>query len=313
MNNFAPLYRDVFKKTNGFMLNWPLGKSIRIGDFFALRYNKIAVVGNIYEPYFQLEIGDSFLMDLHKFESPVLEPYDLDELGWETFKPEDDIWRLKSGCFTNYCSNSFTKPHRKKEHSADVNVYSTHFPLPGGYFFSASDVHYHRMPHFKEIHKELVRRLTTEFYNFHKIFLVTDIARAKDFSLGVSATEKAELEISKLEYYNGDVIDIINDGGDFTIEKNHGLEDLILKREGGAIAFKAKKLGLSIKAKDTLIREIYATADRTLEKYAVELIDNELFHLFPKIEINPANANEFFHWSDMNLEDVELFLGGGLS
>lgn len=312
MNNYSQLYRDVFRKTNGFMLAWPLGRTMRVGDFFALRFNDIGLVGNIYEPYFQLSVSDTFAKDLLQFESPLLEPYDFKDLGWETFKPPKGMWELKNGCYTNYKSNRFTHKHKKKIMPADVNIFNTQFPLPGGYFFVANDVYYHRMPHFKDIHKELIRRLTTEFYNFNKIYLVTEVAKVSEFSLGVSAVENAELILSRSDFYNGGIMDLLKLRGTYEIEETYGLESLILNREGGAIAFRAKKMDLSIKAKDTLIREIYATADRDLEKYAVDLINNELFHLFPKIEINPSNANEFFHWSEMSLEDIEYFLGGSL-
>ncbi|WP_305982796.1 hypothetical protein [Roseivirga thermotolerans] len=313
MNNYAQLFRDLFRKTNGFMLNWPLGKTIRVGDFFTLRAGKISVVGNIYESYFQLSISDTFSKDLHRFEAPLLEPYDFDRMGWESFRPPEGMWNIMSGCYTNYQSKHLTKPHKKKLLPAEVNIYDTQFPLPGGYFFASSHPHYCRMPHFKEIHKELIRRLTTEFYNFHRIYLVTDVAAVKDFSVGVSAIENAVIQVSRPDYYNGNLIDLVNSEETFDVEKVFGMETLKLKHEGGGIAFRAKKMGLSIKAKDTLIREIFATKDRDIEKYAVELIDNELFHLFPKIEINPSNANEFFEWTDMSLEDIEYFLGGSLA
>lgn len=312
MNNYAQLYRDVFRKTNGFMLGWPLGRTLRIGDFFTLKYNNIGVVGNIYEPYFQLNISDTFNRDLPKFEAPLLEPYSKKGSEWQVFRPSYNLWSMKNGIYTNYKSNRFTHEHKRKEIAPEMNVFNTQFPLPGDYFFVANNVHYHRMPHFKEVHKELIRRLTTEFYNFNKIYLITEVAMVSDFSLGVSATEGAELLLSSGDYAHGDIIDLITSGEFYGVEKVYGLADLKFAEKGGAIAFKAKKMSLSIKAQETLIGEIYDTADHNIQKYAVDLIDNELFHLFPKIEINPANANEYFQWSNLALEDIEYFLGGNL-
>lgn len=308
-----PLYRDIFVKTGGFMLNWPFGRQIKIGDFFALRPGNIGVVGNIYDSYFQLSIKDTFDKDIYKFQAPVLEPYLNERGGWEVFKPEPHLWKLRNGCTSNYSSSEFVREHKRKIVAPKVNAYSTNLNSAGDFFFVSNDTKYLRMPHFRQIHKELIRRLTTEFYNFNKIYLVTEVAHVSDFSLGISRTENAELITSREEYFYGDIVDILAAKEDFTVQRVEGFDHLILNQEGGAIAFKAMKMGLSVKAKDILTQEIYNSADKEIRKYAVELIDNELFHLFPKIEINPANANEFFSWSEMALEDIEIFFGADLS
>jgi hypothetical protein len=307
------LYRDVFVKTGGFMLNWPFGRQVKIGDFFALRPGNIGIVGNIYDSYFQLSIKDTFDKDIYKFQAPVLEPYLDEKGGWEVFSPAPYLWTLRNGCTSNYSSDKFVREHKRKVVSPEVNTYNTNFCAAGDYFFVANETKYLRMPHFREIHKELIRRLTTEFYNFNKIYLITEVANVSDFSLGISRTENAELIISRDGYFNGDIVDILAANEDFNVERVDGLEHLILKQEGGPIAFRAMKMGLSVKAKDILTQEIYNSADKEIRKYAVELIDNELFHLFPKIEINPANANDFFSWSNMALEDIEIFFGAQLS
>lgn len=303
------LYRDVFVKTDGFMLNWPFGKSIKIGDFFALRPGHIGVVGNIYDSYFQIALKDDFEKDVYKFQAPVLEPYLDEKAGWQVYEPHEALWKLKSGCDTDYCSNKFVDQHRRRIEAADVNTYQTKFHLPGDYFFVANGVKYYRMPHFREIHKELIRRLTTEFYNFNKIYLVTEVANIDDFSLATSCGESSELVLSQGNFSSGGILELLGPEADYKVERTRGLDYVLLGQEGGSIAFKAMKMGLSLKAKDILIEEIYNSADKEIRQYAVELINNELFHLFPKIEINPANANEFFSWSNMALEDVELFLG----
>lgn len=107
-----PLYRSLFRKTGGFMLNWPFGKSIRVGDFFALRNGHVGVVGNIYESYFQLDLDDKFADDIYKFSSPVLEPFVMEDTGWEHFKPKESDWQVMSGCRTEYRSRRFLAESR---------------------------------------------------------------------------------------------------------------------------------------------------------------------------------------------------------
>lgn len=308
MNYIEPLYRSLFSQTSGYVLCWPFGRTIRIGDFFAIRPGTIDVIGNIYESYFQLNIKDTFAQDIYKFSSPVLEPFITKNTLWETFTPAKSLWRLSDECITDYESKQFLKPHKHKLLPAEVNKYSVGFKNEGSFFFQASDVTYVRMPHFREINKEIIRRLTTEFFNFNKIFLITEVAMVKDYSVGISRMEGAELVVSVDEYIDGSIVDLMASDKSFQVEKVKGLDYLKVRKEGGAIAFKAKKMDLSLKARDTLIRELYRSSEKEFQKYAVELMDNELFHLFPKIEINPGNANEFFEWTELTLEDVELFL-----
>jgi len=309
MKNLAHLYRALFRKTNGFVLNWPLGNHMKIGDFFAIRPRSIDVVGNIYERYFELDIKDTFADDIYRFSSPVLEPFvEKNDSLWEVFYPPKDHWQLLSNCYSDYKSNKMLEAHKRKIIAPDVNQFATQMRGKGSFFFDANNVHHYRMPHFKEIHKEVIRRLTTEFFNYHKIFLVTDVALVKDFSMGISREDSASLIVSMDDFFDGTILDLLSSDVPYTVERVEGVEHLKLQKPGGAIAFKAKKLDLSLKAREVLIREIYNSADKNIQKYATELMNNELFHLFPKIEINPGNANDFFEWSDLTLEDVEYFL-----
>ncbi|WP_421872476.1 hypothetical protein [Marinoscillum sp.] len=311
MKNLEPLYKTLFHNTNGFVLNWPIGKNVRIGDFFSMSDKRINVVGNIYDSYFQLDIKDKFASDIQSFAAPVLEPF-IESVGvWESFVPLPHIWQLEMGCDSNYLSKKMLTPHKKKVNPPEVNQYITTLSEPGSFFLVCKDVQYLRMPHFKAIRHEVIRRLTTEFFNFNKIFLITEIALIRELSYGVSKTDNAEVIFSLDTYPNGDLTDLLISEQPFDVERAVGLEHLKLRAKGGALAFKAKKMQLSLKARDILIREIAQSSEAQIQKYAVNLMDSELFHLFPKIEINPANANEFFEWTELSLEDVEHFLGMG--
>ncbi len=291
------------------MLNWPLGDRIRIGDFFTLSAGSFNVVGNIYESYFQLDITDEFARDIYRFSAPVLEPFVEANTAWEIFTPKKHIWQLSGGSSTDYESKQMLHPFKRKLSPPDVNKYVVSLNKAGSYFFNATDVQYVRMPHFKEIHKEVIRRLSTEFFNYNKIFLVTEVAHTRDFSAGISRMDDGCLVMSLDEFFNGGVLELLSSNFPITVEKTQGLEFLKLREEGGAIAFKAMKMDLSLKAREMLIREIHRSSEKDMKKYAVELIDHDLFHLFPSIEINPGNANDFFEWTQMTLDDLELFLG----
>lgn len=300
------LYREVFLHTNGFALNWPLDKNLRIGDFFMIRDNRIAVLGNIYEPYFQLDIADVFTLKKFNFSTPALAPYKREEENpWQTFKPQSSLWQFTRGSQGDYQSMRFGKEHKNDMEAPDYNAYRISFKGQGGFFFSAQDVIYHRMPHFNVIYKEVIRRLTAQLYNFNHIFLVTELATADHISVGVTSDLNAELVLSVDEYPGENLPELFKSDIPLKVEfsKNMGL--VKLREKIGPVGFRAQKLSLTTEAKDRIIENIYDSSDAHIDQYAIELIDNGLFQLFPKIEINPANATEFFQWREMTLQDIE--------
>lgn len=302
----ANLYRAVYLQTNGFALNWPLTKDLRIGDFFTIRDGRIAVLGNIYEPYFQLDVADIFKIERFRHATPALSPYEKKgEEPWQTFRPQPSLWHFSQGCYDNYESNRFGKIHKQNQEAPDYNAYRLYFSQPGSFFFAAKNVVYSRMPHFSTIYKEVIRRLTSQLYNFNRIFLVTELATPDYMTTAVSNEFNAELVLSVEDYPGENLTEFFSGDHPFKVELSRGMEMVQLKRKMNTMAFRAKKLELTTEAKDRIINNLYDSADPHIDQYAIELIDNGMFQLFPKIEINPANATEFFQWTDMSLEDIE--------
>ncbi|MEP0984330.1 hypothetical protein [Ekhidna sp.] len=115
--------------------------------------------------------------------------------------------------------------------------------------------------------------------------------------------------IENLSGHSMDILDLIHSGQDLTIEKANGFEYLKFHEGEVAIAFKALKISLSMKAKELTIKKIYESQDAEIRDRTVEIINNDLASIIPSIEFNPSNAGEFFEWRPMGLEDVEMFLG----
>lgn len=299
-------FKEVFIKTNGFALNWPLGKKLRIGDFFTIRNHRVSVLGNIYEPYFQLDVADVFISDKFRYATPALAPYENDgEEYWQTFQPPANLWQFARGCQGDYQSNRFGHVHKNNREAPDYNAYKINFQRRGSFFFSGLNVTYKRMPHFGVIYNEAIRRLTAQLYNFSQVFLLTELACAEHISLGVAKDRQADLILSVESFPGENLPHFFSTETPFRVEQASGLGLLQLRQKVDPIAFRAKKLTLTSEAKDRIFNNLYDSADEHIDEYATDLIDNGMFQLFPKIEINPGNATEFFQWTDMTLEDVE--------
>ena len=303
------LFKEVFLKTNGFALNWPFDRKLHIGDFFTIKDQRIAVLGNIYDPYFQLKVADVFITEKFRYATPALAPYEKGGAEpWQTFEPPHKLWHFRQGCQGDYKSNRFGHEHKNNRDAPDYNAYGIHFKRRGSFFFSAHNVIYNRMPHFGIIYKEVIRRLTAQLYNFNRIFLLTELAATERFSVGVAAEPGASFTLSVEDFPDESLPYFLSSEQSFKVEQSQGMGLLQLKQQASAIAFRAKKLSLTTEAKDRIFNNLYDSADAHIDEYAVNLIDNGMFQLFPKIEINPGNATEFFQWTDMSLDDLETFM-----
>lgn len=310
LENFHNCYRKIFERTNGFVLNWPIGSNIHLGDFFSIKPGAFSIVGRISDPNMEMIFYDPYENNDIEFAVPAAEPVKDENVRIGISRPPNHIWRLKDGVFNDYFGNKMLVPHKRKVIAPEVNQFITRLENQGSFFFSAKNVKYRKVLDFYKVHKRIIRRLATQFFNYSEIYLVTEVAKVDNYSLGISREENAELVISMDEYFNGDILDLIHSGQDLTIEKANGFEYLKFHGGEGAIAFKALKMSLSMKAKELTIKKIYESQDPEIRDHAVEIINNDLASIIPSIEINSSNASDFFEWRPMSVEDIDVFLGG---
>ena len=123
LSNYELLYRTVFDRTNGFVLCWPIGSQVRIGDFFTVKPYRMNVAGNVFDRDIELNVDTLYELDRLVYSAPVLEPFDSDKTGVEVFKPSTHLWKLMSGCNSDYFSKNMIDPHKKKLKPREVNTF----------------------------------------------------------------------------------------------------------------------------------------------------------------------------------------------
>lgn len=307
LKTFEHLYRKMFLQTNGFMLNWPIGQHVNVGDFFILKPNKLSVVGHI--PVDILNAEKSYDEEPLEVFVPAAVPDKKSSKNTGTFPTNAWTWRMMEGCASDYVSNKMLTPHKSKLQPPDVNQYITYFENESNFFFSAKEASIKKVLDFHKLHKRIIRILATQFFNYSEVYFITEVAILPNFSMGISKRADAKLIMSLDNFHNGDIMDVTSSEIPLGIEKTEGLSHLKIREKGGPIAFRALKMSLSLKAKDEIMKKLEDTENKELEKYIAEIIEQNLHNLVPSIEINPSNAGEFFEWRPMGLEDVEVFLG----
>ncbi len=291
------------------MLNWPIGENIHLGDFFSIRPGEISKLGRITDSNMEMTFFDPYENDYIDFNVPAAEPLDDDQLRIGTSRPPTHLWRITDGVSSDYVGNKMLQPHKQKMIAPEVNQFITRLNDPGSFFFSGYGVKYHKVLDFFKVHKRIIRRLATQFFNFNEIYLVTEVAHLDSHAIGISRESGAELVATMDDgYYDGDILDLLHAQPDLSIEKASGFRYLKVKGDGGPIAFKASKMSLSMKAKELTIKKIYKSKDPKTKEHAVEIINNDLSSIIPSIEINSSNASDFFEWKPMAMEDMEVFL-----
>ena len=242
--NFEHLYRKLFQQTNGFVLNWPIGLPVEIGDFFVLKPKKLSMIGCI--PMNILDNNKSHVYDTEQldFTVPSAEPEERNRNNIGSFPANDNSWNLAEGCSSDYISNKMLSPHKSKLVAADVNQFITSFDDQTNFFFSTSNVRIDKILDFHKLHKRIIRILATQFFNYSEVYFITEVAHIDHFSVGVSKQPSAKLVMSLDKFYNGDILDITSSETSLEVERAEGLSHLKIREKGGKIAFKALKLSL---------------------------------------------------------------------
>ncbi|WP_293304920.1 hypothetical protein [Pedobacter sp. UBA5917] len=303
-NVYRNFYRSFYLRTNGFIPTSSLAKAVYPGDFFQIRNGQVVVLGNIYRS------------ELVKHEDIKLE-YDN--------KLNPSGWSFSEGVSKPYSGrrNSNEAIEAEFEFSKQILAFSE----KGSFIFKGSDPVSTRIINWNEIQQQLIIKLTQTYYSFRDVYVVTESATTKNWTLAVSGAASAELEIVTAEENFG-LNDIFGHVSSKTIQSKD--IEFYQREEGGKPSFyRAKKLLIKDDKSEALVADHIAkeqghhewakafyksdfhSNNEYLNDQSAYLQVNMLDLLRPG-ELNPNTALLYFSWADMSLDDLEkLFISYG--
>lgn len=291
-------YTQSYMKTNGFTPLIPNNIQVLPGDFFQIREGTICVLGNI-------------------FRDRVIDPKDL-ILEYDIDQNPSN-WHLSEGIKKPFFGkknfhNDF------KEEEKDIRTYE--FDTEGSFFFSGSNPRSVKIKNWNELEQQLTIKLTQILYSFRDLYVVTETASLDEWVFALANDHHAKLELIVRTKDSGET-----DFFGHTETKAVFAEKIeyYLRSEQPTLSFfKAKQLTVrdqrdKLAGADAIRSEnILVDWTRTVFKFDFpieEIVSKRGYSdilLIDKLkgnELNPNTALEYFHWTDLNLDDIErLFI-----
>lgn len=296
-NVFKRFYADFYNKTNGFIPTKPLNQDYYPGDFFQIHNGEIIVLGNI-------------------FHNGLVAP---------------EQTQLSYGCQLNPVGWNFgqdvTKPYAGRDSGQDAIEGSFGFSRQllafntfGSFLFKAVAPESVKIANWNALEQALIIKLTQTIYSFRELYVVTESALAKNWTLAVAGSEKAELEIATEKESFG-LVDFFGDKEAKTIQ-TRGIEYYYREDQKRPSFFKAKKLVVQQEKLEVFISDLISRR-REKNTWIGNFYDYDFYNppsfqtsisctaqtsvldMLQANELNPNTALLYFKWSDTNLDDIE--------
>ncbi|AEV32664.1 hypothetical protein Oweho_1676 [Owenweeksia hongkongensis DSM 17368] len=288
----------MYLQTRGFIPSIPLGQNVYPGDFFLIKNGEIIVLGNI----FRKAIVDTETVEIEY-------NIKLDPANW-------------------VFSDGITKPYIGKEKgdnpfngAFEISKLLIAFKDKGSYLFKGEAPLAVRIKNWSDIWQQLIIKLTQTVYSFRELYVVTHCATMDNWTLAVSSSKGAELEIAT-DSENVELADIFGDASSKLIQSKN-LEFYHRQNSRKPTFFKAKKLVIKNEKLELLIAQLYNDSlhhsewaenffDRNFDTQSSNFPFNissnyplELLNMLHSNEFNPNSALQYFKWEDANLDDFE--------
>ncbi len=277
-----PFYCDLYHKTGGFFPSFPENQPLLLGDFFQIQSGKCVPLGNI--------------LDLEFLEPIVIsKPIELQREDWMFHSGSHQCFSLTEESFGE---NTSTRKRCKQ---------LIDFEEVGSHFFLGKDPKETSLLNWTELKDELTLKMTQEVYGFREVYTVTNVVNVS--SWGVLMAEKAEAKFAiSSEVAEADYFHWLHESA--RIESSEHLRITQQRKPQDPSFFKAKKLIINEKKKDSFIRGLYerqkVVGDGKTGSYSLaNWLKTDLLNLVVVNELNPATALEFFDWTNMTLDDLK--------
>lgn len=284
-------YRDFFYQayfsSRGFCPTWPIGRQMYLGDMIKLLPGEMNKIGNIYTdlPHYKPKI--------ETMEYPAV----------------PNRWEFQQGLYIDYSAPDVQVINENVQVPSQDPLLRLKFGKVGSYFFQANSIDISRIANFDKIENELIKHLTTETFSFESIYIVTEVAHVDPYSFLLAREDLGEL-LLKVPHFSGFMpLDLNHMREKYTTLYTRGLDQVHLEKPGANMFFRAMKLQINEKMRDQIIRTVYQNAKPDGYHFIQNIIDNALKDMVSRQDIDPMNANEFFSFDMMSMDDVAIFLG----
>ncbi|MEZ4873943.1 MAG: hypothetical protein R2793_00425 [Flavobacteriaceae bacterium] len=302
---FQKFYKGFYLRTGGYLPSKPINQPLYPGDFFQIKNGEIIVLGNIYRK-------SLIALEHTKLDSGLK----LNAVNWE----------FNEGVTKPYSGREVAGYEPDGEMSYSKQVLA--FKNAGSYLFKGAHPEVVKIANWQEIQQELILKLTQSYYSFRELYLVTECVTTKSWTLAIASDEHAELEIATSEENFG-LADIFGSSRGKTIQSKN-IEYYHRQEERVPNFFKAKKLQVYQEKFQVFISDLI-NERMNYQDWAKDFFDYGFFHteslemphqrdhlqtsvldMLQANQLNPNTALQYFHWGDLNLDDVQkLFITYG--
>jgi hypothetical protein len=181
------------------------------------------------------------------------------------------------------------------------------FDAPGSFAFHGCAPQAQWLLNWAQIKDEVTLKLTQLQYSFRHIYFITAVASMADWALAVAGQAGAQLEMSA-EVENSDYFALLS----HQTARNERSKGMACQEKGHgqpAHFFQAKKLVLSDTTYDRYLQHILLHHGACGLHPMLQLLRTDPLNLLKANELNLTTAIDFFNWTDISLNDVELLVG----
>ncbi len=301
---YQNFYRNFYRKTNGFIPVAPIGRAVFPGDFFQISNGYMVVLGNI-------------------FRGGVIDPLEVDISDQDKLNPAE--WNFSDGVTKPYSGRGSGHSPLAGEFEFSKQVLA--FKEKGSFMFKATAPKSVRIRNWNDFQQALIIRLTQTLYSFRKVYVVTEVVTAEEWTLAISGGAQAELEIAT-DQENFGLVDIFGHSSARTIQSKE-IECYLQEKNRRPCFFKTKKLVLREEQTEVSVSSLIAQQQDQNEWaqqfYGFDFLKEPLYYnrhlehtqfnlldLLPANELNANTALRYFKWIDANMDDIEkLFINNG--
>lgn len=291
---FSEFYKDLYNKSNGYIPNWPLNTEVNLGDLMLMRTGRMIKIGNIADPYFGV------------YEDISIE---------QEWTPSYEDWNISSG--VNYLVRSNRLALKLDDPLlilAERNGVLIRFDYPGAYFFRTAQVCKKSILNFSQFEFKLLQQLASEKFNFKEVFVISSIAKAPTYALGLAGQEDASVAVSLDDElpslpHNLDFLTASKSDSLVNLESMTGVEHFQIQKDSGSVFFKARKLCVSHKGREIARQYAKKNLPQEMQQYMRNIIRYAPIDILPSNDIFPSRVHDLFHFRELNLNDINLFVG----